>query len=122
MAKLCRACGGPVCPVCGGCIGEGECSCLSIHQIAAEDLYKEIADTGAVLGVKEDSDGLCRPLRKRAQQVMEQNAMLLKGCIMAEKYFEALLSPELDDYTVEDIIWTHDELKDAIASARECAV
>lgn len=28
MAKLCNACGGAVCPDCGGCINHGECSCV----------------------------------------------------------------------------------------------
>ena len=26
--KMCRSCSGPVCPRCGGCVLEGECSCI----------------------------------------------------------------------------------------------
>lgn len=28
MARICKACNGPVCPTCGGCIQEGECICI----------------------------------------------------------------------------------------------
>ncbi len=38
MLKLCRACDSPVCNVCGGCISEGECSCVD------EQVEKKIAE------------------------------------------------------------------------------
>lgn len=28
MAHTCRACGGAVCEICGGCVNHGECSCI----------------------------------------------------------------------------------------------
>ena len=37
MAKLCKSCGGPLCPICGGCIQEGECGCHS-HTAEVERL------------------------------------------------------------------------------------
>jgi len=41
MAKLCKSCGGPLCPICGGCIQEGECGCHS-HTAEVERLRKEL--------------------------------------------------------------------------------
>ena len=49
----------------------------TIHQIAAEDLYRELSEIGAILGVAEDSDGLCRPLKKRATEIVTQHAYMI---------------------------------------------
>ena len=42
MAKLCKSCGGPLCPICGGCIQEGECGCHS-HTAEVERLRDELS-------------------------------------------------------------------------------
>lgn len=41
MTKLCRACEGPVCPDCGGCIREGECSCVADISQDVITLHRE---------------------------------------------------------------------------------
>jgi hypothetical protein len=43
MSTTCKACGGPVCPYCGGCITCGECSCMY------DEIDKATADTKAQL-------------------------------------------------------------------------
>lgn len=36
MSKTCRACGGGVCEICGGCVAHGECSCVYDQIKAAQ--------------------------------------------------------------------------------------
>lgn len=57
--RTCQACGGPVCPVCGGCISEGECSCeeegnrrwytVAEKLAALYDLHSKATRVGAEL-------------------------------------------------------------------------
>jgi hypothetical protein len=49
MAKLCKSCGGPLCPICGGCIQEGECGCHS-HTAEVERLRAEIERLESIIG------------------------------------------------------------------------
>jgi hypothetical protein len=39
--KVCRACEGPLCPTCGGCIQEGECGCIE------ENYHREVIEQRA---------------------------------------------------------------------------
>jgi len=50
MSTTCKACGGPVCSYCGGCITCGECSCIydEIDKATAEANAK-VADLVAAL-------------------------------------------------------------------------
>jgi hypothetical protein len=45
--KTCRACDSPLCPLCGGCIGEGECTCLKVTEQLpiVEQLRNAVAET-----------------------------------------------------------------------------
>ena len=61
MTRVCRACDGPVCVDCGGCIREGECSCVedlvqersaSLKQLLAE--YYQVIAQGKQWGQEPD--------------------------------------------------------------------
>jgi len=55
-------------------------------------------------------------VRAAWEESARQNAApeLLEACVMANRYFEDLLA-DPQTFTVEDVVWTHDAIKDAIA-------